>query len=121
MKCVFCNLDKKEKIIFQTKNFIFLKSKHPIIAGHCLLISKKHIRSEKEIPSSDWKDFMEASKKAYSFIERKYKKAPLVYVNPPQQQFIKHYHKHFLPGIFGVLGAADSLRNFLKNNENRRF
>lgn len=114
MKCIFCNLDrKKNKIVFETSNFIFFEAKDPIFKGHSLLAPKIHITEEKKLPKKNWNEFLNISNKAYNFMKKKYKFAPLTFTNPPQQQSIKHLHKHFIPGIFGILGVDKALRNFL--------
>ena len=116
MKCVFCDLNrKKEKIIFETDNFILLESKLPIVPGHCLLVPKIHISIEVELDIRLAKEYKRASDQAYKYVEKTYEFAPISIVNPPQDQSIKHLHKHFLPGVFGVLGVEKALRVYLKN------
>ncbi len=119
MKCPFCNLNPKEnKVIFETENFLFFFDRKPIVEGHAILISKKHLRSEKEIEGEDiQKEYLDVSKKAYDFMEDAYKKAPLILINAPQDQSVQHFHKHFIPGIFGVLGVDEALRDYLKKRD----
>ncbi len=112
-QCVFCCLDKDEKVIFKTQHFVFLESKFPLIPGHCLLLSKRHIRKEIEILKEQWSDYLDANKKAAFYIKKKYKKEAFVFINPLQQQSIKHFHKHFMPGVFGVFGVESALKKFL--------
>ncbi len=115
--CRFCNLGQGENIIFETKNFIFLESKFPIIKGHCLLISKKHIRKESEFLESWLNEYQEINTKASHYVKEKYLLEPLTFINPPQQQSIPHFHKHFLPGVFGVLGVETALKDFYIKNQ----
>lgn len=114
MNCVFCNLQRSnENIVFETKHFLFLAAKFPIIKGHYLLITKKHIFSEIEIPKTQTAEYIELNKKAYTYVQRKFK-APLMFTNAPQDQSIKHFHKHFVPGRFHIHGVQNSLIKALK-------
>lgn len=111
--CKFCQLAKDEKIIFKTKNFIFLTNKFPVIKnGHFLLISKNHFKREKKI--DNWLEYKKACTKAYNLVRKITGTEPLVFINPPQMQSIGHFHRHYLKGIFGIHGVAKALENFLK-------
>ena len=114
--CKFCLIERSEKIIYETKNFIFLESKFPLIRGHCLLISKKHIRKEDELSKAQLNEAHLINKKAFNYIKRKYVKEPLVFINPPHQQSVFHFHRHFVPGVFGVNGVQAALIKYLKKN-----
>ena len=113
MKCPFCRFKKRENnLIFESDHFILFKDNRPLIKEHSLLIPKKHIRSEIEIPKDQWAEYMSVSKRAYHYVAKKYGKAPLIFINAPQDQSVKHFHKHFVPGVFGILGVDKALRNF---------
>jgi len=113
-KCPFCDLKKSgNKIIFSTRNFVFIENLYPIIRGHHLLITKKHVREESKISRNLWKEYGFATKKAFIYIIKKYKKSPFIYINPAQQQSVMHFHKHFMPGIFPILGIEKALKIFL--------
>ena len=114
-KCKFCSIKKRERIIFETKHFVFVKSKFPIIKLHCLLISKMHIREERNILEEHWEDYRIACSKAYKYMKKRTNLAPLTFINPPQMQSIKHFHRQYLSGIFGVHGVANALKNCLKS------
>lgn len=109
MKCLFCNLSKKE-IIFRFKNFIFVTNKFPILKGHSMLISKRHIRSEVNFNNEEWEEYKNINSKCYKYIKQKFNFFPTVFINAPQDQSIKHFHKHFIPGKFGILGVDKALR-----------
>jgi diadenosine tetraphosphate (Ap4A) HIT family hydrolase len=111
--CKFCNLSHDEKIIFQTKYFTFLLNKFPIIKEHYLLISKEHIKEEREIIEKYLKDYFFACKKAYRYLLKQTGRKPLSFINPPQMQSIAHFHRHYVDGIFGIHGVAKALENFL--------
>jgi len=111
--CPFCRLSKEEKIIFETKNFVLVKSKTPIIDNHYLLILKSHVREEREISSQYWPEYQMACKKAYNFLSKKTGKKPLIFINPPQMQSIPHFHRHYVTGVFGVHGVTQALKTYL--------
>lgn len=114
MNCVFCQIQRsKEKIVYETDHFIFLQAKFPITKGHYLLITKKHIRTEIDIPKYQLQEYMKLNTKAYSYIHRKFK-TPLLYINAPKDQSIQHFHKHFIPGRFGIHGVQNALIKALK-------
>jgi len=115
--CKFCLLDKSEKIIYKSTSFIFLESKFPLIKGHCLLISKKHIRKESELSKKQLNEYYTINKKAFNYIKRKYTQEPLIFINPPHQQSVFHFHRHFIPGVFGVNGVQAALINYLKEKK----
>lgn len=120
MNCVFCQLQKmKENIVFETDHFIFLQAKFPITKGHHLLITKKHIQTEINIPKSQVEEYMKLNTKAYAYIHRKFK-APLLFINAPQDQSIKHFHKHFIPGKFKVHGVQNALIRALKRSQSAK-
>ena|SRR3990167_5870384 len=113
-KCNFCNLSKSNKVIFKTKSFIFLKDNFPVYKGHHLLVSKRHIRSENEINKKELQDYYNASKKAFNFIRLRFNKEPMIFINAQQDQSVKHFHKHYIPGVFGVLGVLNALKKIVK-------
>ncbi len=117
-QCPFCNPKRFERdVIFSTEHFIFFRDYKPIAPGHSLLIPSFHIRSESEIPDAYHAEYWEVNIKAYEWIGKTYTFDPLVFINPPHQQSVTHLHKHFIPGVFGVLGVDEALREFLKTKK----
>jgi diadenosine tetraphosphate (Ap4A) HIT family hydrolase len=115
VNCVFCHIKgTDDKIIFESEDFIFLDSKYPIIKGHCLLISKDHLRSEREFGKQIWASYKEASDRAYAHMSKVNQIAPFIFINAPQDQSIQHFHKHYMPGVFGVLGIEKALKVFVE-------
>ena len=95
-KCPFCNYQKmkQEGIIFETDNFFFVRDLYPAWDGHCLLITKKHIRTEKEIKQKQ--EFQKACDKAWKWVSKNYSN-PITFVHPPNLQTVYHYHRHYIP------------------------
>ena|SRR3989344_3856655 len=118
--CVFCSLDlKREEMISRGDYFIILKSKNPIIEEHLLLIPIRHIRREIDFNQVEALEYAEMCMVAYMHIWKSFGQEPFVFVNPPQQQSVQHLHKHFIPGIFGILGIENALRQYLSNDSYR--
>ena len=116
MKCIICKFNYKyETVYFETKNFIFFEAKPPIVVGHALLAPKMHIRTEIEIPKNYIEEYNLVKIRAYKLITKKYKYAPLIFINPPQQQSVKHFHINYVPGIFGISGVKNALTAVLNN------
>ena len=57
-KCRFCFPPDKERILKKTKNFYIMLSLGPIIEGHMLVITKKHIPSLQSLPEYFITDFL---------------------------------------------------------------
>lgn len=91
--CPFC-LKQKMKIIFETDNFYFAYNHFPVVPGHSMVITKRHIRTEPEIAQS--KEFKQISDNAWLYIEKKYSQ-PITFVHPPSLQSVFHYHRHYIP------------------------
>lgn len=47
--CVFCNIPK-ERILFETSDWIAMFDAYPVSKGHTLLISKKHYKTYFDLP-----------------------------------------------------------------------
>lgn len=115
MECPFCDPKRFEKdTIFRTDHFILFHDYKPIVPGHSLLIPTFHIRTEFEIPENFRKEYWDANRKANEWIGATYSYEPFVFINPPHQQSVQHLHKHFIPGVFGILGVDKALRKYLQ-------
>ena len=102
-ECPFCNPEgfkSRDHFIFETKYFYFAYDEMPVCEGHCLLICKKHIRTEKGVMeyknSKLAKDYIKASIKAYEFMYRNYGDS-IIYIHTPKLQSVFHFHKHYVP------------------------
>lgn len=115
--CTFCNYKKiSNNIIYESINFKFISPIAPIVPGHGLLISNEHIREEHEIEPGQSKEYLYVTSWIIKFITEKYKYSPLIFINPAQQQSVPHFHKHFVPGVFGIGSVDRALQRHLKEN-----
>lgn len=112
--CPFCKISIRENVLFSTKHFVFLLAKTQITPHHYLLISKRHIKSEVDLTTNSWVDYLQASKMAWEKMTELTKREPLIFINPSQMQSVGHFHKHYVDGIFGVHGVANALQEYLK-------
>lgn len=116
--CPFCDWKKRDDIIFVMPNFVFFESKYKIIKSHSLLITKSHVRNEKEITKDLWEEYMFVCRRAYSYIKKKYT-PPMTFINAPQQQSVHHFHRHYLSGVFGVHGVVNALKEYYRKISKR--
>jgi len=116
--CIFCHIKEKEKMIFETKNFLFFKDKYPLIKDmHFLLIPKKHIREERQIESENWEEYQSACQKAYTYVEEACGAKPLTFIHPPQMQGVYHLHRHYIAGVLGKEGVKKALEKYLSSQK----
>jgi|GEM_PF-3111676 len=116
-RCVFCNIGKIEKMIFESENFLFFKDKYPAVKDmHFLLVPKAHIREEVEIGKDLWEEYRMMCNKAYLYVQEKCKVKPLTFIHPPQMQTVHHLHRHYIGGVFGREGVKKALLEYAQNN-----
>jgi histidine triad (HIT) family protein len=105
MKCIFCQIAKKElpaTIIYEDENVVAFKDINPIAPIHYLIIPKKHIASINHLESQDkelmGELFLVAKKiaKTEGIADNGYR---LVFnVGKDSGQMVDHLHLHLLGG-----------------------
>jgi histidine triad (HIT) family protein len=97
--CIFCNI-KKNKYIYETKNFFVIKDINSVNDWHCLIITKEHIENMFFIKKKIFCEFDEIK----DFLINKYKKEywfewfNLLHASwKIAQQSVNHFHIHFVP------------------------
>lgn len=101
MDCAFCNAAAlKEERFYEDENFIAIYNIRPVVKGHCLVITKRHVESMLEFNENERKDFIPFSNRAI-FVALKYANANdfdfLLQKGENAGQSIKHLHFHILP------------------------
>jgi len=101
--CIFCKIAKGEipsEKVLENENFIVIKDANPKVAGHSLVISKKHYKTLLDMPASLFGEFLETAKQAalklidetkaegFNLMMNNYKVAG---------QIVPHVHLHILP------------------------
>ena len=97
--CVFCNI-KKEDILFENDLAFAIKDGMPASLGHCLVISKRHVKTYFNLNEDEIKAMFELSNKAKEYIDNLYH--PDGYnvgfnVLEAGGQSVWHAHMHILP------------------------
>jgi diadenosine tetraphosphate (Ap4A) HIT family hydrolase len=102
--CVFCNKIDKERILFDTANWIALYDAFPVSKGHVLLVPKEHFETYFDLPDSykDSIDYRISQIKA--ILDDKYH--PDGYnigfnCGEAAGQSVMHFHMHIIPRYKG--------------------
>ena len=101
--CIFCKMAKgtipTEKI-YSNDNFFSMLDANPIVAGHSLVISKKHFETVFDMPNSLGSELFDCIKKTAFKLMEKYRAEGFNIMNnnfEVAQQIVKHVHFHILP------------------------
>ena len=102
MDCIFCKIvngNIKPEIIAESTNFISFLDVHPIIKGHCLIVSKRHIKTIMELNDDEAKEIglmqRDVSKKLKDTLD-----CDITIANSNGEwasQSIDHFHIHIIP------------------------
>ena len=102
--CVFCNKIDKERILFDTANWIAFYDAFPVSKGHVLLVPKEHFETYFDLPDSykDSIDYRISQIKA--ILDDKYH--PDGYnigfnCGETAGQSVMHFHMHIIPRYKG--------------------
>lgn len=98
--CIFCNLPKNEKVIFEDEYCFSVFDIKPASKGHCLVIPKRHVRTYFELSEEEIKAMFNMSKKLKEMLDKLY--SPKGYnvgfnVEHAGGQRIFHAHMHVIP------------------------
>ena len=99
MKCVFCDLNKKD-ILFENDLAIAFFDKFPVSLGHTLIIPKRHVKTYFDLTNNEMNAIFDLSNKVKEFLDNKYH--PDGYnvgfnVLEAGGQSVMHAHMHLIP------------------------
>lgn len=101
MDCLFCKIIEgsiPSKTIYEDELVKVFLDINPNTNGHCLIITKKHIVTVKEVDSILTTHILEVEKKIYDLLKEKLNIKGLTIVqNNELGQEVKHYHVHLIP------------------------
>lgn len=110
MKCVFCNLIKKEElsldyvssnqIFYQSRNFFCVYNIKPILPGHSLIVPKKHIKSFLDLKDSNVIEMFKVIKKTVKALMKAYNSDGFdiaIQKGEAGGQSVEHFHLHVIP------------------------
>jgi len=101
--CLFCKIAAGEipsERILENEDFIVIKDIHPKVAGHSLVISKKHYETLADLPLELYEKFLKTADEAIAKLlkETDAEGYNLVMNNKKVAgQIIPHLHLHILP------------------------
>ena len=97
--CIFCKIVKGEipsDEVFSSEDFVVIKDVNPKVAGHLLVVPKKHYGGVLDLPSELSGKVLDVVKKVTE--ERGVKDFNLIVNNGKiAGQIIDHFHLHILP------------------------
>ena len=102
-ECIFCKMaegDISVEKIYENDSFFSIPDKNPLVAGHSLIISKKHFENILDLPSSLGTELLDCIKKiALKLIEEKKASGFNVINNnfSSAGQVVNHIHFHIIP------------------------
>lgn len=116
--CIFC--EKKENIVFNTKNFYIKVGKGIITSGHCMIIPKDHINAIGDIDNSLIGEFLHLKLKLINFLSDFFYE-PFIVEHGAVMQSVFHAHIHFIPlkgsNYKEVSLMNDMVLSFIKDNQ----
>lgn len=110
-ECLFCALQKDEAgsfRVFEDDNVLVFLDHRPLFPGHCLLITKQHVESLAELPSSLVQPVFASVQMMATAVQRAMDaQGTFVAINSVVSQSVPHFHVHVVPRRKG-----DGLRGF---------
>jgi len=99
-KCPFCDTNVLRKQVFYQDDLVMgLCDYKPIYPGHCLVISRRHIRGFEELNDDEFMAASRLMKKINQVIQKKF--GSCVYIvlqkNGKGVQAVPHVHFHYIP------------------------
>ncbi len=119
MDCPFCNLTPQQ-ILLANAQFVAIRDRHPISEGHCLIVSRRHLRDFFELTAGEAAALHELSSELRLLLDSElhpdgYKL--LMNCGAAAGQSVMHFHLHLIPRHTGDRASfrrlAASLREVL--------
>lgn len=102
--CVFCGGIEKDRVLFETTQWIAMYDKYPVSKGHVLLIPKRHVKTIFGLTREEQESIMPMASMICGILDEKFK--PNGYnigVNCYEAagQTVMHCHIHIIPRYDG--------------------
>ena len=129
--CLFCDIQKEEKEIFENEYFFSFYDELPVSKGHSLIIPKRHINNINDLSEKELVTMHEVLKKTKEIIIKKFKPNGFnIGINEGliAGQSIMHLHIHLIPrykgdienpkgGVRNILSGGDYTNNISKKRK----
>lgn len=103
--CLFCQLyQKHQEIVYENKHVFVILDHYPVTDGHCLIITKRHVKTYFETNTDEVVAIDEAIRYMKQWLDQK--KKPDGYnigINNHESagQTVMHFHVHLIPRYRG--------------------
>jgi len=104
MNCPFCTNEIKNSVFWESDNFMALYNIAPILPGHSLIISKKHLISVLDLSDNLLSEMMLFAKRVTGVLLEAYQSDSFnwsVQDNDVAGQTVSHLHLHIVPRLKG--------------------
>ena len=121
MSCTFCNLVEdgrvslnhlsRNQIFYQSRNFFCVYNVKPILPGHSLVITKRHVKSFFGLKDIEVKELFKVIKKATKALMKVYDSDGFdlaIQEGEAAGQSIDHFHIHIIPRKIGDMKGDPS-------------
>lgn len=100
MKCPFCGPAINRQAFYTGKHFVALYDIRPVVKGHSLVVTKRHVSSFLDLNAEEKAEFVSFTKKAI-YIALKFSSAHqfdlILQEGKDAGQSIRHLHLHIIP------------------------
>ena len=117
--CLFCNkAEMAGRTLLSTKHFFVVLDNFPVVPGHTLVISKRHIGDIFSLDDEEKNDFWGVLAKVKVYLEHRFN--PVAYnggfnAGEISGQTIPHFHFHVFPRHNGDMeNPRGGIRNFVQ-------
>ncbi|PIR94176.1 HIT family protein [Candidatus Falkowbacteria bacterium CG10_big_fil_rev_8_21_14_0_10_39_11] len=125
LSCAFCDWDEiKDRVIRQSRHFFVVADKFPVVPGHILLVTKRHIVSFFELNEEEWINLQHLAKALISEMNGDLFPDGTTGFNiginegAAAGQTVPHLHIHFIPRSDGdVENTVGGIRNIFPNGD----
>lgn len=102
MECIFCDSFIKKLTFLESQNFRCIYNKAPILPGHSMLISKRHVQSMLDLSDVQRCELMRLSARVAESITEVFGADSFNWTiqdRPPAGQTVPHFHLHIIPRL----------------------
>ncbi len=122
LTCPFCRQGIEESAFLSTVNFLVIYNIAPVLPGHSLVISRRHVDSLMELSDSELEEFTRFSRKVTKFLLNIYKGDGFdwsIQENEVAGQSVPHLHLHIVVRHPNDLAREGEWYPLVKQNEIR--
>ena len=102
--CVFCEKIDKERVLFESENWIAFYDAFPVSIGHTLIVTKKHFETYFDLPIKISDELTFQINKVKDILDKKYKPDGYnigINCGEAAGQTVMHFHLHVIPRYIG--------------------